>query len=424
MAKILLLSYGCEPGKGSEAGIGWHWADHLAQQHEVFVLTHPRGRDSIQARLAREPRPRLHVTYVELPRVLDPWRLATREQAIQARYIMWQAVAYREARKIIAVEDIDLVHHVSWTTMTGPTFGWALGKPFIWGPIGSGQRAPLQMRRFLGLKGWVREAVRNTQVASVHLNPLARAAAANATLAYASNHDTYQRLQDLGAENVLLQPDAAVDGSWLLPAPPAARDRERVVISWASRLMARKSPALAVEAFAKLRETQDAELWFIGDGPLIAATRALAVRLGVERDVKFWGWVEHRRVPELLSESDIFLFTSLRDTCPMPVMEAMARGLPIVALDHHGVRYLPDAAVRKVPVCDPDALVADTAQALRDLARSPELRERYGHAAWESVRNEHLWAHRFAGVEAGYASILNRRTDDPDWDAGRGRAAD
>jgi glycosyltransferase involved in cell wall biosynthesis len=424
MAKILLLSYGCEPGKGSEAGIGWQWANHLSEQHEVFVLTHPRGRAAIQAQLASDPRPQLHVKFVELPRFLDPWRLVPGEQAIQLRYIMWQAAAYRAARKIVAAEDIDLVHHVSWTTMTGPTLGWALGKPFVWGPVGSGQKAPLQMRRFLGLKGWAREAIRNTQVATVTLNPLARATAGHATLAFASNHDTYDRLQQLGAGPVRLQPDAAVDESWLLPEAPTARNNDRVVIAWASRMMARKSPGLAVEAFARLRAVQDAELWFIGDGPLIAETRAHAARLGVQRDVKFWGWVDHERVPELLSQADIFLFTSLRDTCPMPVMEAMARGLPIVALDLHGVKYLPDEAVFKVPVGAPTDLVGDIADALLDLALSPELRTRCGQAAWRSVRDEHLWSHRFAGMEAGYATILDGPLISPAWTDRHGCAAD
>ncbi|MEZ4569735.1 MAG: hypothetical protein R2849_05285 [Thermomicrobiales bacterium] len=50
-------------------------------------------------------------------------------------------------------------------------------------------------------------------------------------------------------------------------------ERERVVIAWASRLMTRKAPGLAVQAFARLREQRDAELWFIGDGPLIEETR-------------------------------------------------------------------------------------------------------------------------------------------------------
>ncbi|MEZ4569736.1 MAG: hypothetical protein R2849_05290 [Thermomicrobiales bacterium] len=203
MAKILLLAYGCEPGRGSEAGIGWHWVDHLSKHHEVFVLTHPRGRASIERELAQDPRPNLHIRYVELPSLLDPWRMVPGEQAIQGRYIMWQVAAYRVARKIVAREDIDLVHHVSWTTMTGPTLAWALGKPFIWGPVGSGQQAPLNMHRFLTPRGWFREAIRNQQVATVWLNPLARAAARKSAFAFAANLDTLHRLETLGASSVI-----------------------------------------------------------------------------------------------------------------------------------------------------------------------------------------------------------------------------
>lgn len=424
MAKILLLSYGCQPGRGSEAGIGWHWVNHLSQQHEVFVLTHPRGRRAIQKQLAKEPRPNLHIRYVNLPAPLDPWRLLSGEQAIQARYIMWQFAAYPVARKLVASENIDLVHHVSWTTMTGPTLGWALGAPFIWGPIGSGQRAPLQMHRYLSPRGWIRETIRNVHVTAVKLNPLARAAARNSAVAFASNPDTYIRLKNIGAPVVRLQPDAAVDETWLAPQPVPARDRERVVIAWASRMMTRKAPGLALEAFARLREVQDTELWFIGDGPLIEETRALAARLGVQRDVRFWGWVDHDRMPELLSQADIFLFTSLRDTCPMPAMEAMARSLPVVALDLHGVRNLTDDGVLKVPVGKPADLVPDLTNALLELAASPELRTKRGEAAWRSVRDGHLWNHRYAEVEQAYEEILGRPPVEPNWGENHGCAAD
>ena len=424
MAKVLLLSYGCEPNKGSEAGLGWHWAGELSKRHQVIVLTHPRGRAAIEAQLAIDPRPNLRIRYVQLPFMLDPWRRFPGEQAIQLRYIVWQLAAYLVARRIVAREEIDLVHHVSWTTMTGPTLGWALGKPFVWGPVGSGQRAPLQMRRFLGFKGWLREAIRNTQVATVTLNPLARLTARRASIAFGSNPDTVDRLRDLGASPIRLQPDVAADESWLAAGPPAIRRRERPIIAWSSRMMARKAPGLAIEAFARLRAVQDAELWMIGDGPLRTDLVALTRRLGVERDVKFWGWVEHDRVPELLSNADMFLFTSLRDTAPLPVIEAMARGLPVVALDLHGVANLTDESALKIPVNDPNRLVGDISDALLDLATSPDLRSRYSRAGWDSVRRDHIWPRRFAGIDGTYEMILNHEEPVRPWSDMHGCAAD
>ncbi|MGH6913046.1 MAG: glycosyltransferase family 4 protein [Geminicoccales bacterium] len=424
MTRVLLLAYGCEPNRGSEAGIGWHWASQLSREHDVFLITHPRGRRGIQRELAANPRLRLRIRYVDLPAPVDPWRMIPGELLIQPRYILWQFAAYRAARKIVEREEIDLVHHVSWTTMTGPTLGWALGPPFVWGPVGSGQQAPLQMRRFLGGKGWLRELVRNQQVRFVGLNPLAVMAARRSEVAIASNPDTLVKLRELGADPVVLQPDAAVNTSWLASGPRPARYPERPIILWSSRMMARKAPGLAIEAFARLRQVRDAELWILGDGPLMHDCRKLAVELGVQADVRFWGWQPHDVVPGLLNEADIFLFTSLRDTCPMPVLEAMATGLSVVALDLHGIRYLPDEAVLKVPVGDPDDLVGDVAAGLLQLADLPQERAERGKAAWECIRDGHLWTHRYEGVQEVYASILGEAPGQNDWDEAGGRAAD
>lgn len=39
--KILLNAYACEPNRGSEPGVGWHWAIELSKDKnkEVLLLT-------------------------------------------------------------------------------------------------------------------------------------------------------------------------------------------------------------------------------------------------------------------------------------------------------------------------------------------------------------------------------------------------
>ena len=37
--KVLLSAYACEPNKGSEPGVGWNWAKHLAEKYEIYVIT-------------------------------------------------------------------------------------------------------------------------------------------------------------------------------------------------------------------------------------------------------------------------------------------------------------------------------------------------------------------------------------------------
>lgn len=403
--KILLLSYSCDPTRGSEAGIGWRWVAGLAREHEVTVLTHPRGLASINQHLAEHPNPNIRVQTVEIPRFLDNWPEETGEHRIHTKYVLWQFWMYATARKLVRKEHFDLVHHVSWITMTGPTLGWALGRPFIWGPVGSGQKAPLNMRRHLGTKGWIKEAIRNMQVATVGLNPLARLTVRNSAAAIASNLDTHAALRKLGAKTVYLIHDSAVDDHWVPAEYPERPARNKPVILWLGRLEARKAPGLAIEAFARMRAEHEAELWIIGEGSLKEASRSLARQVGVEEDVTFWGSVPHKTVPDMLKSADVFLFTSLRDTFPTVVLEAMALGLPGVALNHHGLRTLTDDAVSKIEVTDPETVVDDLAKELGRLVANPELRRQRGIAAWENVRKEHLWSHRYQQMQEVYENV-------------------
>lgn len=62
---------------------------------------------------------------------------------------------------------------------------------------------------------------------------------------------------------------------------------------------------------------------------------------------------------------DVMLFTSVRETFGSQVVEAAAAGLPIVALDLHGVASLvPDEAAAKVPLGPLEATAAGLADQL------------------------------------------------------------
>lgn len=289
--------------------------------------------------------------------------------------------------------------------MTGPTLGWALGLPFIWGPVGSGQTAPLQMRRHLGMKGWIVEALRNAEVKLVSLNPLSRMAARKSVAAIATNHETVDALKRLGARNIPFIYCSAVDDHWVPEQLPERPQRDKPIVAWLGRLEPRKTPGLAIEAFARVRAEQPCELWMIGEGSLLEPMQDLAQQLGMADDVRFWGRVPHGDIPKLLLDADMFLFTSLRDSCTAVVLEAMALGLPSVSIDHQGMRILPDDAVLKVPVSDADTIVDDLAQALAQLARSPEERARRALTSWRHVREHELWSHRYNAMRDVYAAV-------------------
>jgi len=113
----------------------------------------------------------------------------------------------------------------------------------------------------------------------------------------------------------------------------------RPLIVSASRLAREKSIELVLEAFAVLRETHPATLMVVGGGPEEAALRGRAEALGIASDVVFTGLLPHPRALDCMAAADVFLYASQTETQGLVVVEAMALGLPVVAVRAGG---LPD----------------------------------------------------------------------------------
>lgn len=121
--------------------------------------------------------------------------------------------------------------------------------------------------------------------------------------------------------NAVERPAALVD--------PPARDRVRLVA--VGGLIARKGPDLAVRALAELvSRGRDAELAWVGEGPMREPVSALADELGVADRVVLLGRVEPVAVPALLDRSDLFLLPTESETFGVAIAEALMHGRPVV----------------------------------------------------------------------------------------------
>lgn len=102
------------------------------------------------------------------------------------------------------------------------------------------------------------------------------------------------------------------------------------------RLAAEKRPEQVLEAFrhaCTLVPRGVMHLIIAGTGPREAALRAMA-----PPGVTFLGVLDRQsRLPDLYANSDAFLFTSVTETLGLVVLEAMASGLPVIAVPAGGV---------------------------------------------------------------------------------------
>jgi glycosyltransferase involved in cell wall biosynthesis len=80
------------------------------------------------------------------------------------------------------------------------------------------------------------------------------------------------------------------------------------------------------------------QVFHVGDGPLRGELEELARRLGVDGLIRFLG--PRNDIPELLADSLFLLHTAEDEGCPNVVMEAMACGRAVVAMDAGDIPFL------------------------------------------------------------------------------------
>ncbi|TQS70828.1 glycosyltransferase [Rhodobacteraceae bacterium] len=154
----------------------------------------------------------------------------------------------------------------------------------------------------------------------------------------------------------------------------------RLLLVTVARLSAEKNIGFILRAMAALKERNAPpfRLIVLGDGDERANLEAMITKLGLTDDVNLLGDIPSDDVPAHLCISDVFVFASAAETQGMVVLEAMAAGLPAVAVNSSGI----DAFVenRKTGYVTPDSLTIWT-DALHGLLSDATHRKDMGAAA-------------------------------------------
>lgn len=108
------------------------------------------------------------------------------------------------------------------------------------------------------------------------------------------------------------------------------------VISSAGRLGPEKNWPILLKAIAGSKKLAKVKLIVAGDGPERKNLEALVLKLGLQGRVQFTGYIPRTEVADMFEAADLFAFASVTETQGMVVLEAMARGLAVVAADALG----------------------------------------------------------------------------------------
>lgn len=129
---------------------------------------------------------------------------------------------------------------------------------------------------------------------------------------------------------------------------------ERFVLYIASSLPHKNYKRL-FEAFKKVsRREKGIKLVLIGSRDYGQEVIVQAIKeLGMERSVVFLGWLPFEDIPPIYCASDVFVFPSLHEGFGIPVIEAMACGVPVVCSD---IEPLDEVAGGAAHLVDPESV--------------------------------------------------------------------
>jgi glycosyltransferase involved in cell wall biosynthesis len=170
------------------------------------------------------------------------------------------------------------------------------------------------------------------------------------------------------------------------------------------RLIPRKGVDRLLRAMAAVSSDTPMRLVIVGSGPEEARLRELAAVLGIAPAVEFKGFVDQPGLPAVYAAADIFAMPTLDDPFGMVLLEAAAAGLPLVASPFAGASVDLVEDGRSGFVAEPNDTSA-WSDALRRLARDPDLRRSFGARAHE-VTLTRTPAHAAEGYVAAVHAVL------------------
>jgi glycosyltransferase involved in cell wall biosynthesis len=167
---------------------------------------------------------------------------------------------------------------------------------------------------------------------------------------------------------------------------------------FAGQLGVRKGVKYLLEAWAKLR-LPNAELVLVGS-PDANGLELMRSYAGQYRHVPHVPLFE---LHHLFQSSDLFVFPSLAEGSALVTYMALAAGLPMVTTVNSGSVLRDGVEGFLVPPRDAQAL----ADRIFDLFTHPELRQRMGASARETVLRNYTWGHYRLRIASAYRAILN-----------------
>ena len=341
MKKIFVSAYACEPGLGSEIGVGWHWVLEMSRYFELWVLTRESNRKTIEPWIAEHTEyAGIHFVYYDLPQWARRWKRGMR--GVRIYYMLWQWLTNGVVRRVMMENGIDTYHLLTYGNAMWPASRYGMKQRFVWGPVSAGVSLPIFLTKHFSWKSRMKEMAQRWMRWLLPLNVGFRRRCKHADLILCKTDDTIECVPEKWRGKCVQMTDVAVEQrdaeSYLTPK---RYDERMINYVAAGTLVGWRTMDVLLESWklCQLSTLNSQLLTIVGDGPERGRLERLVDELGVRESVRFVGQVDMKTYYSYIAQADVVVNPCFREGAVTVSFDSMAMGKPLICFDTGGYTH-------------------------------------------------------------------------------------
>lgn len=402
--KVLLLTSDCSPAWGGEGKVGWKWATILPKYvDKVKVVTFLRNKKAIESFLSENPIDNLSFEYIEQKRsnnrVINKF---LNSDSIDLQ--LYQIKLFKKVKDILEKEKYDVIHQVTPVELRAIGYSWKFAIPFVYGPVGGGQSIPDGLS-FYYRNNKMKENFRKLANKIICYSPYYGKAIKNINRYYVANPETEKFLKHKWKGPFFLTSDIGTEGKIY---PKIYKSEEKIKILWVGRLIHLKGLELFFDAIARIKNRKDFEVLIVGNDSYNEKMNyeSYAQKLGISEKISFLGNISYENMRHIYQSSDIFCFTSLRETGGSVLLEAAECGLPIIMPNQNLSFALENTALTFNVKSGRSEAIKTLSNSIIKLLESEEMRRQMSNSSYSFAQN-FTWEKKIKKIADEYNKIEN-----------------
>lgn len=364
MLKILMSAYACEPGAGSEYGVGWMVPTTMARKYpedQIFVLTRSRCKEKIEKALANDSSlANIHFLYYDIP----SWMFYKNEMQSnwgeQINYLLWQWLVKKFVRKMNKIYHFDIFHHLTFNQYRTPSPGFWLDIPFVMGPIGGAECIAPAFGEDLEPNTVKNEGIRQ-KGKDLKIFKWFNTRKKNNKVILCSCKENLNRLKPYGNKSRLeLMPAIAFDKKDFADiSQNETQDTFEMIYAgkawdWKGIHIFLKAAKVALMDKLSAKSQQKWSIKLIGIRFEEEQKKVMGWvdELGLQNHVTLIPFIQRSELLKMLANCSLSVYPAFRDSGSMSVLEACALGCPSICFNAGGQDVFSDEILLKVDVAD------------------------------------------------------------------------